>query len=248
MQQAKIERALQFVGDGQNKDNVEGNPSCTKLVGYDDFNQLTIDATSDYTVTLGGLNDTFTISVTPGSGGWVSLVSGDTDDNVMAVATPLIFDITKSPICEARVQISDVSQTSFYFGFGDAVTITTPSSTVDYADATLADAVTDQAGFVCDADKVLVTYPPIYATSSKTGGAVGAAVTGVVWQDGINHILRIELKPDGDAHYFVDGVLTNIRQAAVTDVPLCIIFNAGTRDNGAGDPVYVDYLKYWQDR
>ena len=244
-QQVTVEKAIKFQGKASLTDNIEGNPSFKKMVLCDDFNQVTLDATNDYTVTVGGTNDAAAISNTPGAGGWVSLLSGETDNEVMFMATALIFDISKNPIIEAKVQISDVSATSFFFGFSDANTETTPASTIDYADATLAAAATDAVGFVSDADK---SSSLLYAASIATGGSVAAATTGYTWVDSATKTLRIELKTDGDAYFYVDGVLTNIVQAAVTDVPLCAIFNAGTRANGGGDAVYVDYLKAWQDR
>jgi hypothetical protein len=240
MQTPKISRAVQFVGAANNKDNVEGNPSFNRMVICDDFNCVTIDATNDYTVTVAGTNDAVAVSNTPGAGGWVSMLSGDTDDEVCYMATPLIFDISKNPVCEARVQLSDVSQTSFFFGFSDAITESTPDSTIDYADATLAAIATDAVGFVIDADKLTST---IYAAAIATGGSVGATTTGLMATDSTTLVLRVALNSSGDAEFSVNGVIKVCTQTAVTDVPLCVMFNAGTRDNGGGDAVYIDYLK-----
>lgn len=244
-QQAVVNKALVFAGDAANTSNIEGNPSFEKVVFYDDFNCVTLDATNDYTVTVAGTNDAVAVDVTPGPGGWISILSGDTDNEACFMATPLNWDISKNPVCEARVKISDVTDTAFFFGFSDAVLETTPALTIDYDSGTLAAGATDAAGFVVDADKVTSTA---YAASIATGGSVAAATTGYMWVDNATKVLRVELKSDGDAHFFIDGVLTNVVQAAVTDVPLCVIFNSATRANGGGDAVYVDYLKIWQDR
>lgn len=248
MSEVRVDRKLIFKGSAATTDNVEGNPSNKKLVECDDFNQVAIDNTNDYTVTIDNTNDAVEINTTPGSGGWVGMLGPDEDNGVAYFAGALIFDISKNPVIEARVKLAVVADTSFFFGFSDAVTESTPASTIDYADGSLAAEATDAVGFVCDGDKIITTYPPIYAASVKTAGGVAAAVTGTEWQDNAVYVLRIELKSDGDAHFFIDGALTNIVQAAVTDVPLCAMFNDGTREGGGGEYIYIDYLKYWQDR
>jgi hypothetical protein len=243
MQQVKVDRALQFQGSAANKDNVEGNPSFSKMVIYDDFTCVTVDTTNDYTSTLDGTADA--VAITAAANGKLRLTTGTTDNQVSFLASALVFDISKNPVIETKLTITDVSGTVLYFGFSDANTEATPDDTIDYADATLAATATDAVGFVCDADKVTST---IYAASVATGGSVAAATTGVMWADGETKTLRIALNSDGDATFFIDGVVKNVVQAAVTDVPLCFIYNYGTRANDSSNTIDVDYVKAWQDR
>ena len=238
-QQVRVERKLVFAGDANNTTNVSGNISSERMAVADYF---WVDSQANYTVTLGGTNDA--IALTAGGVNGLSLLSGDTDNEVSFMGTGLIFDITQKPVIEAKVRITDVSQTSFFFGFSDANTETTPASTIDYADGTLVAAATDAVGFVSDADKVSSLF---YATSIATGGSVGAVTTGITPTDAGWYVLRVSLDASGNAAFFINGVQVAGRAAAVTDVPLCAIFNFGTRDNGGGDNVYVKYLKMWQD-
>lgn len=238
-QQVRVHRDLQFVGVASHTDNVEGNISTKRMCIADYF---WYDSQANYTVTLDGLNDA--VAAIAGGINGLSLLSGDTDNDVGALATGLIFDITQSPEIEAKVAMTTIAETSFYFGFGDSTTLTTPHSTIDYADGTLADAITDGCGFVSDADKSSSLF---YAAYVKTGGTVAAVTTGITPVNSTYNVLRLKLDTSGNATFYVDGVVKAFKAAAVTDVPLCAIFNFGTRANGGGDAIYVKYLKMWQD-
>ena len=242
-QQVNVSKSLKFHGDAANSANIFGNPSFEKMVLCDDFTAVAIDTTNDYVSTLGGTGDA--VAITGAGAHTVTLTTGTVDNEVSFLGSQLIFDIDKNPVIETKVTITDVSGTSFYFGFSDANTETTPASTIDYADATLAAAATDAAGFVVDADK---SSSLMYMATIATGGSVAGATTGVTWTDGQTKTLRVALNSEGDAFFWVDGVLKGIVQSAVTDVPLCFIYNYGTRANDGSNTVVVDYIKAWQDR
>jgi hypothetical protein len=240
-QQVNVNRTLSFNDSAEHRTNIKGNPSTERYCGVDWYDQVAIDTTNDYVSTLGGTGDA--VALVAGGATGVLLTTGSTDNEVSFLGTGLIFDISKSPEIEARVTIDDVSGTSFFFGFSDANTESTPASTIDYADGTLAAAATDAVGFVVDADK---SSSLMYASSIATGGAVGATSTGITWTDGQTKVLRVQLNTEGDAYFWVDGNLVAIRQSAVTDVPLCAVYNYGTRANDGSNTVTVKYLKKWQ--
>ena len=235
----KISESIEFRQGANYRPNILGNLSSKRMCVADWF---WYDSQANYTVTLDGTNDA--VAAIGGGIPGLSLLSGDTDDQVGYMGTGLIFDISQAPFIETKVRITDVSQTSFFFGFSDANTESTPDSTIDYADATLAAKATDACGFVSDADKSSSLF---YAASIATGGAVGATSTGITPADATYKVLGLGLDTSGNASYYIDGELVAYRASAVTDVPLCAIFNFGTRDNGGGDAVYVTYLKMWQD-
>lgn len=239
-QQVKVSRSVDFVGDGNEYFNIKGNMNPYKMV----FDEYWFDDTTSalWTETLDGTND----DITPTAAGYpgLTLLSGDTDNQVSFLGTALVFDISNNPVIECKVRISDISQTSFFFGFSDANTETTPASTIDYADGTLAAAATDAAGFVSDADKGSSLF---YAAHVKTGGSVAAASCTDLPTDSTYNVLRVKLDSSGNCTWYINGVQRYYKATAVTDVPLCAIFNFGTRDNGGGDAVYVKYFRAWQD-
>ncbi len=243
-QELKVSRALRFQGVAALGDNVEGNPSTKKLVWCDDFTQVTLDATNDYVVTVAETADS--VAINAQVNGAIRMTAGDTDNDVCYIGNALIFDISKNPVVEFRIDLPDVSVSALYCGFSDANTETSQAATIDYASGTLAAAATDAAGFVVDADK---ESSLIYAASIASGGGVAAATTGITLTDASNYVVyRIALNTEGDATYSVNGVQTNIVQAAVTDVPLCFIINNINRATGTAGVLDIDYIKAWQDR
>ncbi len=236
-----VNKSLDFIGQANNQANVKGNFSTERMCSVDWFDQVAIDLTNDYVSTLGGTNDA--VALVAGGTNGVLLTTGTGDNEVSFLGTGLIFDISNEPEIEAKVTLTDVSGTCFFFGFSDANTESTPASTIDYADATLAAACTDGCGFVVDADKLTST---IYCASIATGGSVTGTSTGTMWTDGATHTLRIRLDASGNATFFLDDVPVHYQAAAVTDVPLCAVFNYGTRANDGANTVIVKYLKKWQ--
>jgi hypothetical protein len=253
LEQVKVSRSLVFEGAANTKDNVVGNPSFKKTVVTDDFTGVTLDATNDYTVTVGGLNDAVAIdnSASGAAGGWISILSGDTDNEACFMATPLIFDISKNPVIEARLYLTKVTETALFFGFSDAVLEATPAMPIDDDGASPVAAADDVAGFVIDADST--TPSEIQCGYATAAGAATMIDSGIAAADGTTStnilVLRVTIDSSGYVSYFVNGKLVGIStSAAVSDVPLCGMLATATRANGAGDKVFVDYIKYWQDR
>ena len=244
MQNARISRNIEFVGDAKQEANIKGNLLPEKAIRVDYFDGKVIDETNEYTITVAGTADAIAVQ----GAGQIGLraTTGTADQEVCFIATPLIFDITQNPIIEARVEITDVSGTFLFFGFSDAVLETTPSATIDYAGGTLAAVATDAVGFVCDAEK---TASALYCAYVGTGIAVGASLASptVTWTDGVKHTLRVELDSSGNAYYYCDGIQVGYKATAVTDVPLCAIFNFGTRAADGSNYVYVRRLVRIQD-
>ena len=86
-----------------------------------------------------------------------------------------------------------------------------------------------------------------YAAHIKTSGSVAAATTGTTPTNSTYYVLRVALDSSGNCTWYINGVAKYYKAAAVTDVPLCAIFNFGTRADGGGDAIYVKYFKAWQD-
>jgi hypothetical protein len=241
-QQVKVQRELTFEhGRAAIDDNIKGNPSTERMCSVDWFDQTTLDTTNDYTQTLGGVSDAGALEA-GGKHGFKG-TTGTTDNNVSFLGTALIFDITQTPEIESKIEITDVSGTFVFFGFSDANTESTPSATID-GDGGLTAVATDAAGFVIDAD---LGTSSIYCASVNDGGTVQYVDTGLDWEDGDSHRLRVKLDSSGNAYFYVDGVQEGYIALAVADVPLCAIWNYGTRADDGANYVYFRYLKKWQD-
>lgn len=241
-QQVSVERELVFKGHAAMESNVKGNLSTERVCSVDWFDGVALNTTNDYTQTLDGTSDAGALT----AGGYcgLTLTTGTGDNEVSFLGTSLVFDITYKPEIESRIKIADVSGTFVYFGFSDANTEATPAATIDADSGTLTAVATDAAGFVIDAD---LGTSSIYCASVKTGGTVQYVDTGIDWADNESKNLRVKLDASGNAYFYVDGVQEGYIASAVADVPLCAIWNYGTRANDGSNIVYARYLKKWQD-
>ena len=239
-QVVNVDRKIVFKADANEQPNITGDMDCERM----HFVEYWFDDTTSalWTETLDGTSD----NIAPTAGGYpgLTLTTGTADNEVSFLGTALVFDITKNPVIETYVSLVDVSGTSFYFGFSDANTETSPASTIDYADGTLAAAAADAAGFVSDADKSSSLY---YAAHIKTAGSVAGASTGETPTDNTWQRLRIKLDSSGNCTWYINDTAVYHKAAAVTDVPLCAVYNFGTRADDGSNVVYVRYFKAWQD-
>lgn len=242
-QNVYVDRSLTFKAGAASTPNVKGDLSTERYCSVDWFDHKALDETNGYTITIDGTSDA--VGCDGGGKIGVKFTTGTGDNEVSYfAATPLIFDITQKPAIETKIEITDVSGTIVFFGFSDAVTETSPNSTIDADSATLAAAATDAVGFVIDAD---LGTSSIYCASVNTGGAIQSVDTGLDWTDGQKKVLRVELDASGNAKFFVDGVQKGYIALAVADVPLCAMFNAGTRAADGANYAYARYLKKWAD-
>ena len=239
----RVNRSIKFSGGSENSPNVAGNLSTERMTSVDWFDGVALDVTSDYTQTLGGTSDAG--ALTGGGVPGLTLTTGTGDNEVSFLATGLCFDISQSPEIEARVKIADVSGTFFYFGFSDANTESTPAATIDADGGTITATATNAVGFVVDAD---LGSSSIYGASVKAGATAQSVDSGSDWTDNQTKNLKVALNTSGHARLYVDGVQQGYIASAVADVPLCAIFNYGTRANDGSNVVYVRYLKKWQDQ
>ncbi len=241
-QEVKVNRALEFVARAANNPNIKGNPSTERMVSVDWFDGTAIDLTNDYTSTLGGTSDAVALTAAGENG--VKLTTGTGDNEVSFLASGLVFDITQAPVIESRVEITDVTGTFVFYGFSDATSESTPAATIDGDSGTHTAAATDAVGFVIDAD---FETSSIYLVSVNNGAAVQAVDTGLAYTDGQKKNLRVDLDSSGNARGYVDGTEVAYIALAVADVPLCEIWNYGTRAADGSNIVTARYSKRWQD-
>jgi len=241
-QQINVDGKIEFRSDALQQANVDGDMWPKRTCSIDWFDQTALDVTYDYTQKLDGSSDAGALCA--GGEPGVLLTTGTGDNEVSFLATGLIFDITQKPAIATKLEITDVSGTFVFFGLADATYTATPIATIDADGGTLTAGATDAVGFVIDAD---LGTSSLYCASVNTGGTVQSVDTAIDWTDTQGKVLKISLDASGNAKFFVDGVQKGYIALAVADVPLCAIFNYGTRANDGANTVYARYLAKWQD-
>ena len=239
-----VDDELIFKAGASTRRNVVGDMLSKRMASIDWFDQTAIDLTNDYTSTLGGNLDAVALTAAGTNG--VTMTTGTGDNEISFLATGLVFGITQKPVIEAKVEITDVSGTTAFFGYSDVTNDATPEAIIDADGGTLANGsgVADAVGFVIDAD---LDTSSIYCASVNTSGAVQSVDSGLAYTNGQTKRLRVELDASGNANFYVDGVQVGRILLAVADVPLCAVFDYGTRDNDNSNTVIARYLAKYQD-
>jgi len=167
-QQLLIDKALKIKS---RTDNIEGNYSPEKMVLYDDFTGIALDA--ERWVFAG--NNGGTEAITAGTNGTVTLTTSTSDNDRSIIASPLNFLCAKNPVIEACFKVSAATTVGINFGFSDATTEGDNVLAMELAAGALVNAkATDCVGFVFDTDD---TYDHWYygATKADTEGTPALA-------------------------------------------------------------------------
>ena len=199
----------------------------------------------DYKVT-GDLGETDTgvlgLSIVNGA---VRISGNNEDGKGVAIGTEAVFSPTlMGPlIAETRVQRAALTNGNVFFGFCD-VNVDDVAEPVQVSGATFTLTASDLAGFTLDsqADDADGWYMP-YNGGTTTGETTAASiVSGIAAVAAEWDVLRIEIMPDGRADWYINGVLEQTKDGAVSTSVLqaCYVGAWGTTSTAAS--VDLDYL------
>ena len=176
------------------------------------------------------------------------LTTTNEDAHSCGLTTGMVFDVGKmAPIvAECRVQFADLDTKAFYFGFTDVNTDTAilEGNNLVAAGATLTLSASDLCGFLLDAEATddedwIMVYNGGTTTGETTIASIDANDDAVA---GEFQILRLEIAPNGQAKWYVDGVLKQTVSGAIstsTDVALMALVEARS---ASIEYAYLDYV------
>jgi len=194
-------------------------------------------------------NDTGVVpSTTAPLSGSVTMTGGNTDADTTFIGTQLMFDVALmgTLVLETRLQIPDLDTKEIFVGFTSILSIDEQlEDIIINASATAFTCVADLCGFylsdelTASATEWHAVYKGGSATASTTAAShdLDVGPTAGEWQ-----ILRLEIDNNGNARWYVDGVLkTSVSGAASTtsDMAAVVAFGANTTELVIGD---IDYL------
>lgn len=207
---------------------VQGQAGVGKIRLFNDFASVVnlVTETTD-TIPLGDFyaggegiedNDTGVVagSAAPLSGS-VQIISGNTDADTTFIGTNIMFDVAlMGPlVLETRIQVPDVDTKEIFVGFTSILTIDEQlEDIVINASATAVTCVADLVGFYMSDELTAsatewhgihaggVTADGATAANVNLGTSNNATITAGEWQ-----ILRLEVDPNGDTRWFINGDL-----------------------------------------
>ena len=174
------------------------------------------------------------------------LTTTDEDTEGMSIATNICFDVAKmgTLVMEARVALPALTARSVYVGFGGVAgdvliqVVTGATSTITYG--------TEGAnicGFLFDSQLTDTDWHMVHK-----GGTLAAATDGTTIDSGVApvanefDILRVEIDPNGDTRWFINGELLQSKAlAASTTVNLAAICGVFATTTTVAD-LDVDYV------
>jgi hypothetical protein len=236
-----------FFGAEQPVANTQGATTATPFIGGLRMVGETIADTDTGIVS----NET-----TPCLSGVARLTSPDgTADDHIGLVTAKMFDVglMGTLIAETRVQFDDLDTKEFFFGFacendddqgleGDLIHGGTETLTLTAADL---------CGFLLSSE---LTEDEMWHCAYNGGTTAGETDSTEV-ESGVDavlaewNILRVEIDPNGTARWFVDGVLKQTVEGAVsTTENLAGVIIVENKTTGAVESVDVDYVLFEANR
>ena len=246
MQNLDISKWIRLRGLAKHGQNLKGPFQPEMVHFHDHFTDDTL-CTDKWLATSAWASAAIAVEHATYPGGQCRITTGTADATVEQLSTPLCWEDDQNCICEARILSADVSGVAIFFGFSDATAETSPAMPIDYDGGVLATVSgRDAVGFICDADDTVNGVSSIVAVGANAGTLETAIDSAVDWADADWHILRVELNPDGDATFYLDGERIGFMTTAITSgTHMCITVAVANREAGQ-NYVYIDRVDGWQ--
>ena len=169
--------------------------------------------------------------------GSISITSANTDADTTFIGTSIAFDVAKmAPLTlEARVQLPDLDTKEIFFGLTSILTTDEQlEDIVINASATTLTMPADLVGFYLSDELTTVAgdWHAIYnggsatATTTATNGQLNNVAVAGEWQ-----VLRLEVAPNGQCEWWIDGVLKKtVAGATSTSTNMAVCLAAAAND------------------
>lgn len=208
---------------------------------WDDFDNLLINVTNDYTSSV--VNSSTFVRLA-GSGGFGRITTGATILDDHDVSLGIDWSPVKQIGMEVRATTNDITNTAFNIGWSDAVTEAADAIAVTYATTVLTTNATNCAVFYADGAATSNLIRAV-AVNADTDGTVFSTATAPV--NGTFHIYRVEIDKDLTATFWFDGQLVGTQLLAVAaSTLLCPYIGFITNGESAANTMDIDYFKVWQ--
>tara|TARA_R110000744_G_scaffold63234_8_gene130104 strand:+ start:471 stop:1466 length:996 start_codon:yes stop_codon:yes gene_type:complete len=228
---------------------------------FDDFHAAAIDATDNWIVFNGGGTSAASAATVTAPEGKVDMISGTAGTAGVADATVMSLILLAkgslvslgTTVMEARVSTSHINGATICVGLSDKLASGSAEAVLHVIKtAAIADdglAVTNAISFVQDAEATGATL--WHGVSENAGTIAHVAVAGDCALDvgptaNTYQVLKIEIDADGDARFYVDGVLKFTETTAVATTSLLIPYIAVTAEDGTpvSTTLSIDYVYF----
>lgn len=218
--------------------------SPTTVAFFDDFLGSSVDV--KWSVVEGTDSATSAPSILAGGiGGVLRLTTGDagtgTAADMIQIVHALQWQASNGGLyAEARLKISQITESYMFFGFTDVVTLEAPIISAGSAD-TITTNASDAVGFMWDTRMTTdnIWLVGVAANTDATLQNSGYAFVADTWMT-----LRVEVSADGAATFYRNGVLvgTTMTGAVTPATDLTVTLNASKLSTATSITVDADYI------
>jgi len=235
--------------------NAQGEPGRIRLF-YDFYGEDSVANTAELRslgpFCVGGQGSAETDAGVPTIAGILSgagrLTTTNEDNHTTMVGTQAAFDVALSGtlVLETRVQMENLDTKEVFIGFSDIApeTLSIQTDVVHGASTTITNTASDFVGFLLSAE---LTDDEDWHAVYNGGTASAVTASGSLDLDddavaGEWQVLRLEIAPNGDTRWYIDGDLKKtVEGAASTSVNLGLCVGVEAKGN-AIETLDVDYI------
>ena len=221
---------------------------------FDDFTDAAIDTTDHWIVFEGSDGDATVAATVTAPEGKVDMGSGGTgaadDKTVMSLillAKGALISLGTT-VFECRVSFDQITGTSWGFGLGDVLANATeiPNYKVNSGTVTDDAGIANAISFVFSTDATTAQWQACSTNGSTVGNSAAEEALTDAPAANTYQVLRIEIDADGDARFYIDGVLRASRTTAVATTALLIpyIWGDSADDADVATDVSIDYVLF----
>ncbi len=240
--QVKVDRSLDFGGDGNNTQNIKGNPNMVKIFQEYNFTEKALDGTNKYTPYIDGDS-----AVALGSGGLV-ITTLATDTRVGSQTQGGIWWYpAKNPVVEFRFKIDVITNVAIFAGFSDAVSEATTLLPHGIVGATQTATATDSAGFFFDTRQTLSYFNIVNSLAAGAAKAFTQLASTRVPVAATNLTLRVAIDSSGNIRYYWNGAQVGYKATGVTTTTPLIPYFGIRNNSGVAHVATLRYVRLWCD-
>lgn len=202
---------------------------------FEDFLTVDVDTIPNFAV-IGSNTGTLQADLTGayGTGGWVRLITDETEDDTSELSTPTAFAAAKGVTVEARVAVPTITDLTAAAGF----------SGLRSGAADLGVNEADDAAYIGFSPGLSANWVLV---SVNGGGTPALTDSGIPVVAGQAYRLGVSLDTSGAATFKIDGDIAGTRAAAVAPDAKLAAYAGVATGTTASRFLLVDYINAWAD-
>ena len=240
-QQVKVQKYLQFIGEGDYDLNMKGNLNPHKIFREWNFKELALNETNEYTKYV---DDSSAVALADGG---ITLTTAATDAKVCSYALGGIHvKCAKNPVVEFKFQLDVITNVAINAVLHDAVSENTGLLPFLISGTTITDTATDAVGFCFDTAQDTDRFYRINTNNGTDAGTLLSA-TQAPFAAATDIRVRVALDSSGNAKFYFNGKQVGYKALAVRTTVAYVPYFGIRNRNASAHIATLRYVRLWED-